>query len=262
MKKQDFKSRIISNTQVADNFFRMELEAKGVRFSAGEFFQISVPTHTLRRPFAPSYSDSEKFAYTYQLVGEGTDMLSTLAAGTELSVLAPLGRGFTLPPANTTAILVGGGCGTPSLALLASQLQELNVNTYSIIGARSSSTVLEKDTLSRCSTKTVITTDDGSEGIKGHSIIGVESILNEAKNAGTAINIFACGPIPMLKSLAQLAEREGINTELSFEERMACGFGACMGCVIKIRSDTTETGFIFKRVCHDGPVFNSNEIYW
>lgn len=262
MKKQDFKSKVISNIKVADNFFRMELEAKGVEFSAGEFFQVSVPTHTLRRPFAPSYSDSEKFAYTYQVVGEGTDKLSTLPVGTEVSVLAPLGNGFTKPTTNSTAILVGGGCGTPSLALLASQLQALRINTYSVIGARSSCTVLEEGSLNKFSKKVVVTTNDGSSGIKGHSVNGVESILAEARAEGTEINIYACGPAPMLRGLSILAKTEGINAELSFEERMACGFGACMGCVIKIHSETAETGFVFKRVCHDGPVFNSTEIYW
>ena len=262
MKKHDFKSKIVSNKKIAENFYRMELESKGILFSAGEFFQISVPTHILRRPFAPSYSDSEKFAYTYQIVGEGTEMLSKLAEGTELSVIAPLGNGFTMPEDNSTAILVGGGCGTPSLALLATQLSKKNVIIYSIIGSRSSCTVLEKARLAKYSKKVVVTTDDGSEGLKGNSVNGVESILKEAKCNSSTINIFSCGPAPMLKSLTQLANRENINTELSFEERMACGFGACMGCVIKINSKNTEEGFVYKRVCHDGPVFNSKEIYW
>lgn len=262
MKKQDFTAKIITNEEIADNFYRMELESKGILFSAGEFFQVSVPTHTLRRPFAPSYSDSKKFAYTYQVVGEGTEMLSKLTAGTVLSVIAPLGNGFTMPEDNSTAILVGGGCGTPSLALLAAQLHKKDITIYSVIGSRSSCTVLEKTTLTKYSKKVIVTTDDGSEGLKGNSVDGVESILKEAKYNDNKINIFSCGPVPMLRGLTQLATRENINAELSFEERMACGFGACMGCVIKINSKNTEEGFVYKRVCHDGPVFNSKEIYW
>ncbi len=260
--KQDFTSTIISNRKLTANFYEMELEAKRIVFNAGEFFQISVPGHTLRRPFAPSFSDRNSFRFTYQLVGEGTEDLSKLLPGTKLQVIAPLGHGFTLPPKNSTAILIGGGCGTPSLALLASRLQAENITTYTIIGARSSCSVLERETLSRYSNKLIITTDDGSEGLHGNSVEGLKSLLKEITATDTELRIFACGPVPMLKGLSTLAKNKGIKAELSFEERMACGFGACMGCVIKLVCPDNPEGYIYKRVCHDGPVFDSREIYW
>ena len=262
MKKCNFKSRIISNTQTTDKFYTMELEAHGVTFNAGEFFQIEVPQHTLKRPFAPSQSDTKKFTYTYQVVGEGTDILSTLTPGTELSVIAPLGKGFTPPVAESIAILAGGGCGTPSLALLAQQLHRNHTPVYAVTGARASNMILEKEALNRYSQRLIITTDDGSEGIQGNTVDGIRSILPELRDTGKELNIFACGPVPMLKGLALLAEEEDIKAELSFEERMACGFGACMGCVIRIKAPETPEGFKFRRVCHDGPVFEATEIYW
>ena len=262
MKKRNFVSRIISNTRVADKFYTMELTADGVIFNAGQFFQIEVPQHTLKRPFAPSYSDTEKFAYTYQIVGEGTEILSTLSPGTELSVIAPLGNGFGKPATDSIALLAGGGCGTPSLALLAQQLHNQGTPVYAIIGARSSCTILERDTFSKYAKKLIITTDDGSAGIKGNTVDGVRSILSEVQSTGKELNLFSCGPVPMLRGLALLAAGEDIRAELSFEERMACGFGACMGCVIKIKDSNTPEGFKYRRVCHDGPVFAATEIYW
>lgn len=262
MGKTEFKSKIISNRKVADNFYKMELEACGILFSAGQFFQVSVPGHILRRPFAPAYSDREKFSYTYQLVGEGTEKLSTLGAGTELSVIAPLGNGFTKPALGNCAILAGGGCGTPSLALLAAQLKELAIPVYAVIGARSSCSVLEEEELRSYAKKVIITTDDGSAGIKGNTVDGVKLILDEISCTDNKAAIFACGPVPMLKGIAEVAANTNIPAELSFEERMACGFGACMGCVIRINDADSEHGFVYKRVCHDGPVFNSTEIYW
>ncbi len=260
--KQDFTSKIISNHMLTDNFYEMELEAKGITFNAGEFFQISVPGHTLRRPFAPSFSDSTSFRFTYQLVGEGTVDMSKLRPGTELQVIAPLGHGFTLPPKNSTAILIGGGCGTPSLALLASRLQAESITTYAVIGARSSCSVLEREALNRYCSTLIITTDDGSEGLHGNSVDGLKTLLSDINTTDTEIRLFACGPIPMLKGLSTVAQAKGIKAELSFEERMACGFGACMGCVIKIVCTENTEGYIYKRVCQDGPVFDSKEIYW
>ncbi len=262
MKKQDFTAKILQNTAVAHNFYKMTLESKGVLFAPGEFFQLSVPGHTLRRPFAPSHSDRNEFAFTYQLVGSGTEKLSSLSPGTELSVIAPLGTGFTLPQSKSCAVLVGGGCGTPSLVLLATELQTRNIPTYTVIGARSACSLLEAESLNYLSERLVITTDDGSEGIKGNTVEGVRSILPEIKERTDDIRLFSCGPVPMLQGLAELAAAEGFTAELSFEERMACGFGACMGCAIRINAPETAEGFVYKRVCQDGPVFDSREIYW
>jgi dihydroorotate dehydrogenase electron transfer subunit len=259
MKKRDYNCVVISNKKVAPDFYKMKLSCEKIAFKPGQFFQITAPGSLLRRPFAASECDGKSFSYTYQIVGDGTDALQKMRKGDSTKVLAPLGNGYTLPKKSTRAILVGGGCGTPSLCLLASALKEKGIETYSIIGARSSCSLLEKNTLKKLTKGQVISTDDGSEGIKGHAVMAVEKLLN--KIGEERIEFFACGPHPMLAGLAKFAESKNIKCQVSLEEKMACGFGACMGCAVKVRAENS-VGFKYLRVCHDGPVFNATDLIW
>lgn len=259
MKKKDFECTVVSNKEVAPSFYKMKLSCSKINFKPGQFFQITAPGSLLRRPFAASECDGNSFSFTYQIVGEGTEALASMKKGDSSMVLAPLGNSYTLPKKGSKAVLVGGGCGTPSLCLLANELKKKGIQTYSIIGSRSSCTLLEKNALKKLSKKQIVSTDDGSEGIKGHAVMAVEKLL---ETIGTEkVEFFACGPHPMLKGLAQYAEKNNLKCQVSLEERMACGFGACMGCAVKIKDDNPE-GFKYKRVCHEGPIFDSTELIW
>ena len=257
--KQDFEVNVLSNTEAADGFWKMKVYSPGVKFAPGQFFQISVPGHSLRRPFAPCEADEKSFSFVYQIVGEGTKDLSKMTGGDSARVIAPLGNGFKLPSSETTAILVGGGCGTPSLCILAAELKRHGNTVLSVVGARSACTLLETANLRYLSTRLFMATDDGTIGFSGNAVDCIrKEVLPQTKGP---VEFFACGPTPMLKALSLLAAEEDVPCQVSLEERMACGFGACMGCAVKVKADNDD-GFVYRRVCHEGPVFYATELVW
>jgi dihydroorotate dehydrogenase electron transfer subunit len=266
VKKIDEAVTVKSNREVAPGFWKMTLVAPELakRFKPGQFFQIRISPEgnspLLRRPFAPSEITKDGFAFVYAVVGEGTDVMSKMKKGASAEVLGPLGNGYKLPRKGSRAILVGGGCGTPSLRFMGEVLESRGVEVYSVIGARSACTLLEKNALRKISSIIATATDDGSEGLRGNAVMAASVLLAEIPD-GPAPHIFACGPHPMLKGLATLAAEKGLDCQVSLEERMACGFGACMGCAVALKADN-EDGFVYKRVCHDGPVFDSRELVW
>ncbi len=262
----DETATVLSNKPAASGFYKMTLScpAIGSRFKPGQFFQFRIHPEVnmplLRRPFAASDADENGFSFLYAVVGEGTKHIMNLKKGSEVSILGPLGNGYTLPRKGSRAILVGGGCGAPSLLFLAKVLREKGVHVHTVLGARSKDLLLEKTAFQKASDKLLLATDDGSAGFHGHSVAAVESILTK-DGATPAPNFFACGPAPMLRNLSQYCVAQGYSCQVSLEERMACGFGACMGCVTKIAAEN-EDGFVFKRVCKDGPVFDAKELVW
>lgn len=265
-KRIDEVGAVKSNREVAPGFYKMTVESPKIakRFAPGQFFQIRVsPTSDsplLRRPFAPSQVEGETFSFIYQMVGEGTEAMTRLKPGAEAGILGPLGNGYKLPRKGMRAVLVGGGCGTPSLRLLGEVLTARGVEVFSVIGAQTACTLLEKSALKRISTLLAVATDDGSAGVQGHAVAATEILLNEIGEKPTP-QLFACGPYPMLKGLTALARMRDLRLQVSLEERMACGFGACMGCAVPIVADN-EDGFVYQRVCADGPVFDAREVVW
>ncbi len=264
--KIDASARVISNEEVAPGFWRMALDAPRVAplFKPGQFFQIRIqPESTsplLRRPFAPSEVGESGFAFVYAVVGSGTQALTRLAIRDRVEILGPLGQGFRLPRKGKRAVLVGGGCGAPSLRFLAEVLAEKGVEVFTVIGARTACALLEKEALTRISTMLAVSTDDGSEGLHGHAAKAAQVLLDEI-GPKPRPELFTCGPHPMLKSIARLVEERKLSCQVSLEERMACGFGACMGCVVEVRDPESDTT-CYKRVCTDGPVFDAQEICW
>lgn len=261
MQKKDYLAKIAENAVAAPGFMRMRVEVKGLRFAPGQFFMISVPGHALRRAFAPSHSGDTGFAFTYQLVGEGTRELAVLPEGTAVQVVAPLGNGYNLEglnPRTHVPVLVGGGCGAPSLVLLGKTLVERGFNVQAVFGARTAAGLLSvEDMTDNCACFTAAT-DDGSSGFHGNSVEAVKALC---KGISGMPVLFACGPKPMLKALAVWAMAEKITCQVSLEERMGCGFGACMGCAVKVKA-TDGREFVHARVCHDGPVFPAEKIIW
>jgi dihydroorotate dehydrogenase electron transfer subunit len=211
------------------------------------------------------------------VVGEGTKLLADKEVNDELDILGPLGKGFALPPdsgdllARTTgipnnshrrsnpppkiAILVGGGIGIAPLLFLAKALKGKIPAVYTIIGARAKHHLLDPKGFTNSGAQVLTCTDDGSAGKKGLAPEFIPPILEEAKELARETVIFACGPRPMLKMCAEIAQQYNVPCQVSMEEKMACGVGACMGCVIKTRSG-------YQKVCDEGPVFNAREIAW
>lgn len=240
-----------------------ELAAKAV---PGQFAQIRLPGHTLRRPISICGIDRERGAlrFVFQIRGQGTAELAEFRQGQELEILAPLGNGFPVDPDKRT-LLVGGGIGVPPLLGCASVLGE---NAVAVLGFRSKSAVILEQDFEKTGAKTLIATDDGSYGFHGLVTALAEKEEFEA--------VFACGPAPMLKAVRALAEQRKVPCFLSLEERMACGIGACLGCAVCLLGEQTnpklpdgqfvtkETlppdGWYYGHVCKDGPVFDSRRV--
>ncbi len=268
--KIDAAGVIVENGPVAEGHYRMRIRAEELAgvFRPGQFFQLRIGREGegffLRRPFAPSEYLPDGFAFVYALVGEGTRRLSGLPPGYEVKVLAPLGRGYTLLQRGERAVVMGGGCGAPSVLPLVRRLRGEGVETLVYLGARSAGMLLEEGGFKECAHELSVATDDGSRGVRGNPVAlfredcgGASGILTEGVK-----RIYACGPLAMLRAAAEAADEMGIPCEVSLEERMACGFGACMGCVVPMAADGENAAARYRRVCHDGPVFEAKELDW
>lgn len=217
----------------------------------GQFAHIGVPGFSLRRPISLCGIDPEKgeLRLVFEARGKGTRALSALQAGDSLDLLAPLGHGFTLLPKSSRAAVVGGGIGVPPLLEIARYYRE---NCNAVLGFRTQEQVLlDTDFASYCDT--VVCTDDGSWGVKGTVLPAVEALLQACR----LDILYACGPRPMLRAVRDLAAAYGVRCELSLEERMACGVGACLGCAVRIRCGGQEE---YLHVCKDGPVFDGLDV--
>lgn len=223
----------------------------------GQFIQISVGAGgqdpLLRRPFGYLARDAAAgtIGILVQIVGRGTALLRAAQAGATLSVLGPLGRGFNLDPPGT-ALLVGGGLGVVPLLDLAAALLARRVSVTFIYAARTKEQLYALDELQRLGLEPILATDDGSAGLRGTAVDAVAGRV-----ARDYRFFYACGPRPMLVRVREEMEKAGVPGELSLEERMACGFGACLGCVVPVRG---PQGTAYKRVCAEGPVFPAAEV--
>ncbi len=261
--KLDAAAAVIENAEAAQGLYRMRIQAPDLAgvFAPGQFFQLRLggagSAFFLRRPFAPAEYLDDGFAFYYALAGNGTREMSRMRPGTMVNVLAPLGNAYTPLPSGGNALLAGGGCGAPSLAPLAKRLREEGVRVTAILGARTASGLPDFETLFHGVDRLIIATDDGSRGCRGTI---VDAYRSERKDIGSFDRLCACGPLPMLRAAAALARENGADCEVSLEERMACGFGACMGCAVPVLAE--GGGPAYRRVCHDGPVFNSRTLDW
>jgi dihydroorotate dehydrogenase electron transfer subunit len=260
--KRDELARIVENRELRPGFNRMRLAAPGADrlFRPGQFFQIAPRPREgspfLRRPFAPSELTPDGLAFVYAVVGGGTELMTRLRPGDDAGLLFPLGRGYTLPAPGSRAVLVGGGCGGPSLGPLAAALAAASVETVAVLGARTAEKLVGDDCLGAHVGRLLSCTDDGSAGMAGTAADALLSLLD----AGPADAIYACGPTPMLRAVAKIAAERNVFCEVSLEERMACGFGACVGCAVEML--TRDGAAKYGRVCRDGPVFDAKTLAW
>ncbi len=247
---------LIKKTHLNDLHFVLELKApkKLPLIQPGQFVQVKVDktsTVFLRRPFSVHNIDyvENSLSLFIKIVGEGTNCLANLGADESLNIIYPLGKGFNIKKVSK-ALLVGGGCGIAPLLYLAKCLKQKDVKQDIILGARTADDLFLSEEYAIYGDLFTIT-DDGSEGEKGfvtdHSLFKTDKPDYD--------RIYVCGPEPMLKVVAKIAKQKNIDCEVSLENTMACGYGACLCCV----TDTVEGN---KCVCTEGPVFNINQLKW
>lgn len=231
-------------TRLTDTVFEMSLRGDCTGFSRpGQFVEISIPGLYLRRPISVCNIDGNHLTLIFKVVGTGTELMAGMTPGTNLDLITGLGNGFDTNMTSKCALLAGGGVGVPPLYLLARKLIEEGKEVKVALGFNTSEEIFYADKFRRLGATVTVATVDGSSGTKGF----VTDAINQPQMQGWDF-WYACGPFPMLKALGNALPRE--KGEVSMEERMGCGFGACMGCTI-------VTPWGPKRVCKDGPVFSA-----
>ena len=232
-------------TRLTDTVYRLTLTGDTSAITRpGQFVQIQLPGFYLRRPISVCDWDADTLTLIYKVVGEGTKAMTALKPGAELDLLTGLGNGFDTSLCGDKPLLVGGGVGLPPMYGLCKALLREGKHPSVVMGFNTAAEVFLEEEFRTLGVPVVVTTADGSRGVKGF----VTAALPELDFDSTC----ACGPEPMLKALYSATDKPG---QYSFEARMACGFGACMGCTI-------ETAGGPRRVCKDGPVFRKEELAW
>ncbi len=233
------------NVKLTNDVYKMRLVGDTSDISKpGQFINIKLDGFYLRRPISVFDCDDEAVTIIYKVVGEGTEYMSTLEKGKELDVLTGLGNGFDVDSCPKKVLLIGGGVGVPPMYYLAKKLLEADKEVSMIMGFNKESEVFAKEDFENLGIKTYVTTVDGSVGIKGFVTNAMDLVEYDC--------VCTCGPEPMLKAVYDASKTTGF---FSFEERMGCGFGACMGCSCK-------TKYGNKRICKDGPILVKEEIIW
>ncbi len=232
------------NAPLTENVYKTELcgDCSDIT-SAGQFVNIKIDGLFLRRPISVCDRDGDILTIIYKVVGKGTEAMSKMPNGTVLDVLTGLGNGYDLSKSGNAPLLIGGGVGVPPMYLLAKELVKQGKSVSVILGFNTKSEVFYEQEFKSLGCDVTVTTADGSYGVKGF-------VTNAMDREYTYF--YCCGPEPMLKAVYKQTKTSG---QFSFEERMGCGFGACMGCSCK-----TVTGY--KRICKDGPVLEKEEILW
>lgn len=246
---------VIRNELHCQNTYSLVLKspkiAKSIR--AGQFVHLEVGEASLilRRPFSVFMTSGEHIEILYQIVGKGTKVLSHKQEGEKLRVLGPLGNPWPLNPSHKLALLVAGGLGAAPLGMLIPSLHNQGTRIEFAQGAYSSKRIVAHEYFSQSPCNRCITTNDGSFGEKGFVTSSVEELL-KANDFNVA---YICGPEPMMKAVSKLCLDAGVDTYISLEKRMACGVGACLGCVV-------ETVRGKERSCLEGPVFKAEDVLW
>lgn len=256
MKKYILDLKIVANDRVGSNSILLKLTSEQAlpEMKPGQFAEVRIdgePSVYLRRPISIHYVDRSvnELWLLVQMVGKGTKRLESLKIGDGLNIVLPLGNTFSMPTqSQQKVLLVGGGVGVAPLLFLGSTLKNLGYEPIFLLGARSKKDLMQLDAFQTCG-RVLVTTEDGSMGEKGfvtnHPILFSEKFDK----------IYSCGPTPMMKAVAGYAYKNDIDCEVSLENKMACGLGACLCCV-------TDTKDGHKCVCSEGPVFNIKDLKW
>jgi dihydroorotate oxidase B, electron transfer subunit len=236
---------VLSNEKIAVNTFKTVLEGDTSAITAsGQFVNIKLDGFYLRRPISVCDYDGESLTIIYKVVGKGTEYMAGLSKGDKLDILTGLGNGYDLTKSGNNPLLIGGGAGVPPMYNLCRKLMVEGKKPTVIMGFNTSDEIFYEEEFKKLGADVIVATADGSKGVKG--------FVTDAMKGVSYSYIYTCGPEPMLKAVYNAAESGG---QFSFEERMGCGFGACMGC-------SCETKYGNKRICKDGPVLDKEEIIW
>lgn len=237
--------KITDNKKIAEKTYFMSLEGDTSAITKpGQFINIKLDGFFLRRPISVCDCENGKLSIIYKVVGNGTKKMSELPVGAELDILSGLGNGYDTSKSGDCPVLIGGGVGVPPMYLLCKKLVSEGKKATVILGFNSEKEVFGVDEFKATCAEVYVTTVDGSVGTKGF-------VTDVLKNLDYTY-FYTCGPMPMFKAIESIAKTSG---QYSFEERMGCGFGACMGC-------TCKTKYGNKRICKDGPVLEREEIVW
>lgn len=238
---------ITQNEKIAQSVYKMRLSGDTSAIKkAGQFVNIKLDGFFLRRPISVCDYTAEELLIIYKVVGKGTEKMSAMEKGEQLDILTGLGNGYDMTVKTEKPVLIGGGVGVPPLYKLSKELKNQGKRVSVILGFNSEKEIFFEDEFKEIADRVLICTADGSYGIKGFVTDAIKDIDFDY--------FFTCGPEPMFKALESIIDK-GISGQLSFEQRMGCGFGACMGCSCK-----TLTGN--KRICREGPVLFREEIIW
>ena len=250
--------RVVSNVEVGSGLFALTMEAPVLCAQAqpGQFVHITCGEgNLLRRPISICNVAQENMTIVFQVKGDGTAWLSKRRTGDTLDVLGTLGHGFRMEELGDHPVFIGGGIGVPPMLMTMRKAKENGAEPEVILGFRNKNAVILEDDF-RALGETHVCTDDGSYALPGF----VTDVLK--LHMQTATSVCACGPKPMLKAIAQIAEEQGIPCQVSMEERMGCGIGACLVCACELKLREGEQGVRYGHVCKDGPVFDSKEVVW
>ena len=235
---------ITKNTNLTSNVYIMTLKGDTQGIRCGQFVNIQLDGLFLRRPISVCDCEGDVLTLIYKVVGRGTEKMSHMTEGESLDLLTGLGNGYNTTPSGERPLLLGGGVGVPTLYMLCKKLISEGKHPTVILGFNKADEVFYENEFKALGADVIVYTADGSYGVKGFVTTAMEGIEYSY--------FFTCGPEPMLNAVYKATTTEG---QMSFEERMGCGFGACMGCSCK-----TITGY--KRICKEGPVMRKKEILW
>ena len=257
------RARVISVSSLSQTWHLMKLEPETkVEAFPGQFIHLRLTETTdplLRRPFSVHYIDPKDNSLwiLFEELGKGTALMSQLSPGNMVEFLGPLGNGFKLGEKDQDIAIVAGGIGVAPLYFLASVLQQKNINSTFLFGVKTRSEVPDLDHFRQIGVEPVLYTEDGSLGKKGKVTKGLRELFNhrEEQNKMNPDGILACGPLKMLSAVVEEANLENIPVQVSLEAPMACGVGACLGCVCRIKTGEDANSSEYRRVCKEGPVF-------
>lgn len=274
MSPTECQVEVTANREIAPSYFSMRLAgpARLTRFRPGQFLMLGwtdgrdplLPrAMSIRRAACGVRRAASEVEMLYKVCGRGTSLLAAMRPGRSLRALGPLGNGFEVPRKVTSAVLIAGGIGVPPIAALAEALatrRAARVTKMAVfLGGRSKTDLLCVSDLRRAGATVYVATEDGSLGHKGLVTELLEQFLRTS-HAARRIAIYACGPHPMLAAITPIARKYNLPYQASMEANMACGFGACMGCVVPVKGD--DLGRVYRLVCKDGPVFDGHKVLW